>query len=68
VAILVAAITSTFVARHAGRVCGNALGRRKYQRLVALKDRYDRDNLFKLNQNVRPSSHTGAPTLAAASS
>jgi Berberine and berberine like len=24
--------------------------------LVALKDRYDRDNVFRLNQNIRPSS------------
>jgi FAD/FMN-containing dehydrogenase len=28
----------------------------KYERLVALKDRYDPTNLFKLNQNIAPST------------
>jgi FAD/FMN-containing dehydrogenase len=28
----------------------------KYQRLVALKDQYDPDNLFRLNQNIPPST------------
>jgi FAD/FMN-containing dehydrogenase len=32
-----------------------AFGANTYTRLQALKDRYDPDNLFRLNQNVKPS-------------
>ena len=34
----------------------SAFGGDTYARLVALKDRYDPDNLFRMNQNVRPST------------
>ncbi len=34
-----------------------AYGLEKYEHLVALKDRYDPTNFFRLNQNIRPSGH-----------
>jgi FAD/FMN-containing dehydrogenase len=33
-----------------------------YEQLVALKDKYDPTNLFRLNQNVRPTAQSGAPS------
>jgi FAD/FMN-containing dehydrogenase len=41
-----------------------AYGAGKYELLVALKDKYDPGNLFRLNQNVLPSSGVEATALA----
>ncbi len=41
-----------------------AFGEEKYGRLVALKDKYDPTNLFRMNQNVPPSASASADTSA----
>lgn len=41
-----------------------AYGEEKWGRLVALKDKYDPENLFQHNQNIAPSRETGEPALA----
>jgi FAD/FMN-containing dehydrogenase len=55
------AVYLNFTAEHRVR---DAFGAEKYARLVALKDRYDPDNLFRLNQNIVPSQQVGEPALA----
>ena len=40
----------------------DAFGTVTYERLVALKNQYDPDNLFRLNQNIKPTR--GQPALA----
>ena len=42
----------------------DAYGDAKYERLVALKDKYDPENLFRGNQNIKPSRATEEPALA----
>jgi hypothetical protein len=42
----------------------DAYGSLKYERLVALKNRYDPDNLFRLNQNIKPARGAGQSALA----
>ena len=42
----------------------DAYGDAKYERLVALKDKYDPENLLRGNQNIKPSGATGEPALA----
>jgi hypothetical protein len=39
----------------------HAYGEEKYERLVALKDKYDPENLFQHNQNIEPSRGAAAP-------
>jgi FAD/FMN-containing dehydrogenase len=39
----------------------DAFGEDKYEKLVALKDKYDPENLFQHNQNIQPSREAGVP-------
>ena len=38
-------------------------GADKYAKLEALKDKWDPDNLFQVNQNIKPSATRGCPRL-----
>jgi FAD/FMN-containing dehydrogenase len=42
----------------------SSYGEAKYERLLALKRRYDPENLFRLNQNIAPSMAAGAGGLS----
>jgi FAD/FMN-containing dehydrogenase len=39
----------------------DAFGEDKYEKLVALKDKFDPENLFQHNQNIKPSREAGVP-------
>jgi FAD/FMN-containing dehydrogenase len=45
-----------FQADETGDLVQRSFGPEKYARLVELKDRYDPDNVFHLNQNIKPSA------------
>ena len=49
-----------FTSDHGEERVRSSYGPEKYERLVALKDRYDPGNLFHLNQNIRPSVEAAA--------
>ena len=42
----------------------DAYNRRTYESLVALKNTYDPENLFRLNQNIRPTTQAGRAVVA----
>ena len=41
-----------------------AYGDANFDRLVELKDKWDPENLFRVNQNIKPSRETRVPTPA----
>jgi len=50
-----AGVPLTFTADTGDERVRATFGEQKYARLVALKDKYDPENLFRLNQNIKPS-------------
>ena len=56
--------TSYFNFTHEADRVRDAYSDAKYARLAALKDTYDPANLFRLNQNIRPSQPAAEPALA----
>jgi FAD/FMN-containing dehydrogenase len=51
-----AGVPLTFSADTGDERVRETFGQEKYARLLALKDKYDPGNLFRLNQNIKPSS------------
>ena len=51
----IAGVPLTFSADTGDERVRATYGEEKYARLVALKDKYDPENLFRLNQNIKPS-------------
>jgi FAD/FMN-containing dehydrogenase len=51
-----AGVPMTFSADSGDERVRATYGEDKYARLVALKDKYDPENLFRLNQNIKPST------------
>jgi hypothetical protein len=49
-----------FTSDHGEERVRSSYGPEKYERLVALKDKYDPGNMFHLNQNIRPSMEATA--------